>query len=176
MIFLSTSSTGGYTALTTQHLGLAMPSRRADHCIGDRAHAGSVMFKEAQLYAPITTADDGSVPVHLDETHPGFGDPQYRARRNRIASQALRWSESDGIGPIPYVDYTEEEEEVWRRVCRELAAKHERLACAECRAAMAALSLPADHVPQLPEVRARLEPLTGFRYHPAAGLVPFEQL
>jgi phenylalanine-4-hydroxylase len=133
------------------------------------------MFKEAQLYAPITTADDGSVTVHLDETHPGFGDPHYRTRRNHIASRALRWSERDGTGPIPHVDYTEEEQEVWRRVCRELAAKHERLACAEYRDAMAALSLPADHIPQLPEVSARLEPLTGFRYHPAAGLVPFEQ-
>jgi len=136
------------------------------------------MFEEAQLYAPITTADDGTVTVHLDETHPGFGDPRYRARRNHIAAAALRWSEGDGRGgrgPIPHVDYTEEEQEVWRRVCRELAAKHERLACAEYRAAMAALSLPADHIPQLPEVSARLEPLTGFRYHPAAGLVPFEQ-
>jgi phenylalanine-4-hydroxylase len=133
------------------------------------------MFKEAQLYAPITTADDGSVTVHLDETHPGFGDPEYRARRNQIASQALRWEADDGMGPIPHVAYTEEEEEVWRRVCRELAVKHERLACTEYRAAMAELSLPADHIPQLPEVSARLEPLTGFRYHPAAGLVPFEQ-
>jgi phenylalanine-4-hydroxylase len=133
------------------------------------------MFKEAQLYAPVITADDGTVTVHLDETHPGFGDPRYRARRNHIAAQALRWSEGDEAAPIPHVDYTEEEEEVWRRVCRELAAKHERLACAEYREAMAALSLPADHIPQLPAVSARLAPLTGFRYHPAAGLVPFEQ-
>ena len=133
------------------------------------------MFKEARLYAPVTTADDGTVTVHLDEAHPGFGDSEYRARRNHIASQALRWEADGGAGPIPRVDYTEEEEEVWRRVCRELAAKHERLACAEYRAAMAALSLPADHIPQLPEVSARLEPLTGFRYHPAAGLVPFER-
>ena len=130
------------------------------------------MFEEAQLYAPITTAEDGTVTVHLDQTHPGFGDPQYRARRNQIAARALHWS-ADELAP--YVDYTEEEEEVWRRVYRELAAKHQRLACAEYRHAMAALSLPADHIPQLPEVSARLLPLTGFRYHPAAGLVPFEQ-
>ncbi len=133
------------------------------------------MFEEAQLYAPITTADDGTVTVHLDETHPGFDDPRYRARRNHIAARALEWDAAGGSGPIPHVDYTEEEQEVWRRVCRELAAKLARLACAEYREAMAALSLPADRIPQLPEVSARLEPLTGFRYHPAAGLVPFEQ-
>ena len=59
-------------------------------------------------------------------------------------------------------------------MCRELAAKHERLACTEYREAMARLDLPVDHIPQLDEVTARLEPLTGFGYHPAAGLVPFD--
>lgn len=130
------------------------------------------MFKEAQLYAPITTGANGAVTVHLDEDHPGFGDPEYRARRNDIAEQALGWEPSR---PIPHVRYTEAEQQVWRTVCGELAAKHERLACAEYRDAMARLALPADHIPQLDEVGARLAPLTGFRYHPAAGLVEFDQ-
>jgi len=130
------------------------------------------VFKEAQLYAPITTADDGAVTVHLDEDHPGFGDPDYRRRRNHIAARALGWDPSQ---PIPHVEYTEDEQQVWRTVCRELAAKHERLACAEYREAMGRLALPADHIPQLDEVTTRLSPLTGFEYHPAAGLVAFDQ-
>ena len=130
------------------------------------------VFEEAQLYAPITTTDDGGVTVHLDEDHPGFGDPEYRDRRNRIAAQALRWTPG---APIEPVDYTEGEQEVWRTVCRELAIKHERLACAEYRDAMAALRLPADRIPQLDEVGELLRPLTGFEYHPAAGLVGFEE-
>jgi phenylalanine-4-hydroxylase len=136
------------------------------------------VFEEGQLYAPITTTDDGTVTVHLDEDHPGFGDPVYRERRNLIAARALRWEMTPPTQPaqsIPHVDYTEAEEEVWRRVCRELAAKHERLACTEYREAMAALALPADHIPQLDEVSDRLRPLTGFEYHPAAGLVGFDQ-
>jgi phenylalanine-4-hydroxylase len=40
---------------------------------------------------------------------------------------------------------------------------------------MSALALPTDHIPQLDEVGDRLRPLTGFEYHPAAGLVPFEE-
>ena len=40
---------------------------------------------------------------------------------------------------------------------------------------MARLALPADHIPQLDEVGDHLRPLTGFEYHPAAGLVPFEE-
>lgn len=129
------------------------------------------MFKEAQLYAPVTTNDDGSVTVHLSDDHPGFADPDYRTRRNHIASLALRWEPGQ---PVPRAEYTEEEQEVWRTVCRELAAKHERLACAEYRRAMSRLALPADRIPQLEEVSERLRPLTGFEYHPAAGLVPFE--
>jgi phenylalanine-4-hydroxylase len=129
------------------------------------------MFEEAQLYAPVTTDADGTVTVHLDEDHPGFGDPDYRARRNHIAARALDWRPGQ---PIPDVAYTEAEQTVWRTVCRELAAKHERLACREYREAMFRLDLPRDHIPQLSEVGDRLRPLTGFEYHPAAGLVPFE--
>lgn len=128
------------------------------------------MFEEGQLYARVTTAADGAVTVHLDEDHPGFGDPEYRSRRNHIAARALNWTDGE---PIPHVDYTPQEQEVWRTVCRELAIKHERLACAEYRQAMAALALPTDRIPQLDEVGDRLRPLTGFEYHPAAGLVPF---
>ena len=130
------------------------------------------MFEEAQLYAPVTTEEDGTVTVHLAKDHPGFADPAYRERRNHIASLALGWM--PGMA-IPHVDYTEEEQEVWRTVRRELGAKHERLACAEYRDAMARLGLPMDRVPQLDEVGLLLRPLTGFEYHPAAGLVPFEE-
>jgi hypothetical protein len=37
------------------------------------------MFEEGQLYSPVTTAEDGSVEVHLGEDHPGFHDEHYRA-------------------------------------------------------------------------------------------------
>jgi phenylalanine-4-hydroxylase len=130
------------------------------------------MFKEAQLYAPVTTGDDGTVTVHLADDHPGFADPEYRARRNHIASLALEWKPGQ---PVPHASYTDEEQEVWRTVRRELAAKHERLACAEYQEAMGRLALPTDHIPQLDEVGDWLRPLTGFEYHPAAGLVPFDR-
>ncbi len=130
------------------------------------------MFEEGQLYAPVSTGADGEVTVHLASDHPGFGDLKYRARRNKIASLALGWQPGR---PIPDVAYTGEEQTVWRTVCRELAAKHERLACAEYRDAMRALALPADHIPQLEEVGRRLSPLSGFEYQPAAGLVPFDE-
>jgi phenylalanine-4-hydroxylase len=130
------------------------------------------MFEEAQLYSPVTAKDDGTAHVELAADHPGASDPVYRERRNHIAALALAWK--PGM-PIPRVEYSEAEHEVWRIVSRELAPKHERYACREFVEAAAALKLPTDHIPQLDEVTANLEPLTGFGYHPAAGLVPLRQ-
>jgi phenylalanine-4-hydroxylase len=129
------------------------------------------MFEEAQLYAPVTEGPDG-VKVHLADDHPGANDPEYRRRRNEIAAAALAWRPGE---PVPRVEYTEEEHAIWRTVSRELAPKHERLACRAFREGKARLALPDDHVPQLDEVTERLEPLTGFRFYPAAGLVPLDE-
>ena len=130
------------------------------------------MFEEAQLYSPVTTGEDGEVTVHLGDDHPGVNDAAYRERRNAIAAVALAWEE--GM-PIPRIDYTEAEQEVWRTVCRELAPKHARYACRAFREALVALDLPRDRIPQLDEVGRRLRPLTGFEYVPAAGIVPLDE-
>ena len=130
------------------------------------------MFEEAQLYSPVTRDEDGKVVVHLGEDHPGFRDPHYRERRNEIAAAADAWSPGE---PIPQITYTDVENGIWRTVSHELRAKHEKYACREYLEAKAALGLPEDRVPQLDEVTAKLQPLTGFRYHPAAGLVPLRE-
>jgi phenylalanine-4-hydroxylase len=127
------------------------------------------MFEEGQLYAPVTKGADGSVEVQLSADHPGVGDPVYRARRNAIAALALDWSPGD---PVPHAEYTEQEHEVWRQVSAELADLHRTFACEEYLAGAQRLLLPAERIPQLDEVTAALEPLTGFHYVPAAGLVP----
>ena len=130
------------------------------------------MFEEAQLYSPVTRSDEGEVTVHLGDDHPGVNDPVYRERRNQIAAAALAWEPGR---PLPRIDYTEDEQEVWRTVCRELAPKYERYACRAFRDAVAALDLPRDRIPQLDEVTAGLRPLTGFEYVPAAGIVPLDE-
>ena len=130
------------------------------------------MFEEGQLYSPVTARDDGQVTVHLADDHPGAGDPDYQARRNEIAALALAWKPGE---PAPDVRYSDAEQEVWRTVCREIGPKHERLAIREFLEAKEALDLPADGVPSLDLVSDRLEPLTGFRYEPAAGLVELRE-
>ena len=129
------------------------------------------MFEEGQLYAPVSADGDGNVTVHLADDHPGANDEAYRRRRNEIAAPALAWQPGD---PVPRVEYTESENQIWQTVCRELAPKHERLATRGFLEGKEALGLPTDHVPQLDEVSAGLEPLSGFRLHPAAGLVPLD--
>src|ERR1044072_7034494 len=130
------------------------------------------MFEEAQLYSPVTQTESGAVVVHLGADHPGFKDPAYRERRNEIAASALAWE--PGATPQPLA-YTETENEVWRLVSAELAAKHERYAGRESLDAKAALGLPEDRVPQLAEVTAKLAGLTGWAYHPAPGLVELRE-
>jgi phenylalanine-4-hydroxylase len=130
------------------------------------------VFEEAQLYSPVSTAEDGTVTVQLVAGHPGLDDPEYQRRRNEIAAAAVAWSPGE---PVPVIDYTEVEHEVWRTVCRHLEPRHETYACKEFRAALQALDLPRDRVPQLHEVSAALQPLTGFSYVPAPGIVPLEQ-
>ena len=126
------------------------------------------MFEEAQLYSPVTTGDGGEVTVHLHDGHPGADDPKYRRRRNEIAGAALAWRAGE---PAPRIDYSESEEEVWRTVCRELAPLHERWAVSEFRDAVARVALPVNRIPGLDDVSARLAPLGGWCYVPAAGLV-----
>ena len=130
------------------------------------------MFEEAQLYSPVTQREDGKVEVHLGQDHPGFNDPEYRKRRNEIAAAAMAWTPGE---PIPHVDYTETEHEIWRVVCRELHDKHEKYACRDYLEGKARLALPEDRVPQLSEVTDGLRPLTGFEYHCAPGLVPLRE-
>ncbi|MFR9752143.1 phenylalanine 4-monooxygenase [Nocardia sp. 004] len=130
------------------------------------------MFTEAQLYSPVTRTGDGDVTVHLCDEHPGVHDPAYRARRNAIAASALDYTQGK---PLPRIAYTDAEQQVWRIASAELTRKHRAYASAEILTAAAALTLPTDHIPQLDEVSAALEPLTGFRYVPAAGLVPLRE-
>jgi phenylalanine-4-hydroxylase len=127
------------------------------------------MFEEAQLYTPVSRDVDGDVTVHLADNHPGAVDPEYRARRNALATLAIEWQPGT---PPPVASYTEAEQEVWRIVCGELHGLHERLACSLYLEGKQRLRLPEDRIPQLVEVNELLAPLTGFRYVPAAGLVP----
>lgn len=122
----------------------------------------------ASGYSPVVS-DSGAVRVELDEDHPGFADPVYRQRRNEIAALSVGHEKGE---PVPLVDYTDQEHNVWRVVSTELLPKHQRYGCKEFVAAVEELQLPTDHIPQLGEVTNLLHPLTEFTYESVAGLAP----
>ena len=110
-----------------------------------------------------------TAPAELPEDHPGFSDPEYRARRGAIADVGAHYRSGD---PIPDVTYTPEEDEVWRLVSHELARKHKRYACRAYLEGAAALTLPTDRMPQLREVDERVHALGRFHIEQVPGLVP----
>ena len=130
------------------------------------------MFEEAQYFAPVVDDGDGVLHVQLGSGHPGFADPVYRERRDALATLASQWQPGE---PVPDAPYTAAEHEVWRAVSEALEAKHRTFACAQFLDGKQRLGLPHDRVPQLEEVSDLLAPLTGFRYQPAAGLVPLRE-
>jgi phenylalanine-4-hydroxylase len=111
--------------------------------------------------------------VELNPDHPGFADPEYRARRDAIAKLALEWAEAeDPSRPIPIAPYTEAEHRVWREVWAQLGPLHEQRVAQELLDLHREFPIDRERIPQLAEVSDRLHPRTGFRMVPVEGLVP----
>jgi len=106
--------------------------------------------------------------VNLDPDHPGFRDPEYRARRNAIAEIAMNYEPGD---EIPSAPYTELEHVVWQTIWKALGPAHREHACAEYLACLDRLDFDTDRIPQLSEVTQKVEAISGFRLEPVAGLV-----
>ena len=106
--------------------------------------------------------------VDLDPDHPGFRDPEYRARRNAIADIAMSYKPGQ---PIPHAPYTELEHRLWQTIWKALGPAHREHACAEYLDCLAKLNFDTDRIPQLDEVSRKVEAISGFRLEPVAGLV-----
>lgn len=104
--------------------------------------------------------------LHLD--HPGASDEEYRRRRDHIASLSKRFRET---GVITDVDYTEQEQNIWRHVAERLEELHQRHASPFYLKAKRDLGISNDRIPQLSEMSRRLKELTNFRLAPIEGLV-----
>lgn len=111
---------------------------------------------------------DRNSVVRLNPDHPGFRDPDYRDRRNRIAQIALAYRAGETIPDAPY---TPQEHRVWQTICKALLPAHRTHACAEYLEAGVRLELDPDRIPQLREVSEKVRAISGFRLEPVAGLV-----
>ena len=106
--------------------------------------------------------------VDLDADHPGFHDPEYRRRRDAIATMAPPFG--SGLPPR-VVEYTEAEVDTWRTVWSKLTELYPSHACREFCDVIDAMGYRADRIPQLADVSRFLTDATGFRLQPVAGLV-----
>jgi phenylalanine-4-hydroxylase len=104
--------------------------------------------------------------LHLD--HPGASDNEYRERRDHIAALSKKFRET---GVITDVDYTEEEQGIWRHVAARLEEVHQKYASPFYLKAKRDLGISNDRIPQLSEMNRRLKELTNFRLAPIEGLV-----
>jgi len=104
----------------------------------------------------------------LDLDHPGASDEAYRTRRDYIASLAKNFRET---GIITDVEYTNEEQGVWRYVAGELEELQTTRASKFYLQAKRDLGISNDRIPQLTEMNRRLKELSGFRLAPIEGLV-----
>jgi phenylalanine-4-hydroxylase len=122
--------------------------------------------------------DDGELPAfrdmpfedieELDLDHPGASDPEYRKRRDYIASLAKRFRET---GEITDVEYNDDEQGIWQHVATRLEEHHQKHASPFYLKAKADLGISTQRIPQLSEMNRRLKELTGFRLAPIEGLV-----
>ena len=100
--------------------------------------------------------------------HPGAKDPEYRKRRDYIASLSKKFRET---GEITDVEYNEDEQSVWRYVAGELEELHQAKASPFYLNAKKDIGISNDRIPQLTEMNKRLHETTGFRLAPIEGLV-----
>lgn len=100
--------------------------------------------------------------------HPGARDEEYRKRRDHIAALSKNFRET---GVITDVDYTDDEQSVWRYVAGELEELHQKRASPFYLQAKKNLGISNDRIPQLSEMTKRLKETTGFRLAPIEGLV-----
>jgi len=104
----------------------------------------------------------------LDLDHPGANDAEYRRRRDYIASLAKKFRET---GIITDVEYTPEEQKVWRYVAEELEEIQAKHASKFYLQAKKDLGISNERIPQLTEMNKRLKQLSNFRLAPIEGLV-----
>jgi phenylalanine-4-hydroxylase len=71
-----------------------------------------------------------------------------------------------------YEQYSEGNQEAWRKLYARIQPRWERYANDYFRRGVEALGLPADRIPRLSEVNQRLQPLTGFQAKAVSGYVP----
>ena len=109
--------------------------------------------------------------LELEPGHPGLGDEDYVARRNNlfVVCRAARLAS----GPPPLIDYTAEEQRIWREVTPKLDELHVQYASDIYLRAKRELGISEDEIPQLRHLSDYLQHASGMHLVPAEGPIPY---
>jgi phenylalanine-4-hydroxylase len=114
-----------------------------------------------------TSRGDPSFLVSLSAEHPGFKDPVYRVRRDKLAQQARDYATGT---ELPRVAYTKAEQVLWTTIWQRLEALHEQHVCRALLPQAYGLDWHGG-IPQLADLSVHLTEANDFRMEPVPGLV-----
>lgn len=109
--------------------------------------------------------------LELEAVHPGINDAAYVARRHALFALCRR-HRLGNLGP-PEIDYTDEEQRIWREVSPRLDDLHVRHASRIYLQAKRDLGISAREIPQLRGLSAQLERMSGMHLVPAEGPIAY---
>jgi phenylalanine-4-hydroxylase len=109
--------------------------------------------------------------LELEPVHPGIGDAAYLARRRELFALCRRYRLGN-LGP-PVIDYTDEEQRIWREVSPKLDELHLRHASRIYLEAKRDLGISGQEIPQLRTLSGQLERVSGMRLVPAEGPIAY---
>jgi phenylalanine-4-hydroxylase len=109
--------------------------------------------------------------LELEPGHPGLGDEAYVARRNDLfgVCRSARLANE----PPPLIDYTAEEQRIWREVTPKLDELHVKYASEIYLRAKRELEISELELPQLRNLSAYLQDANGMHLVPAEGPIPY---
>ena len=109
--------------------------------------------------------------LELEPVHPGIGDAEYVARRHELFALCRRYRLAN-LGP-PLIDYTAEEQRIWRDVSPKLDELHARHASRIYLDAKRELGISQTEIPQLRHLGEHLKARTGMHLVPAEGPIAY---
>jgi phenylalanine-4-hydroxylase len=109
--------------------------------------------------------------LELEAGHPGLGDDGYIQRRRDLFAlcRAARLNHE----PPPLIEYTDEEQRIWREVTPKLDELHRRHASQIYLKNKRALGISDHEIPQLRHLSEHLQRATGMHLVPAEGPIPY---
>jgi phenylalanine-4-hydroxylase len=109
--------------------------------------------------------------LELEPGHPGLGDEDYIERRKALFS-LCREHRLKSLGP-PLIQYTAEEQRIWREVSPQLDALHVQHASAIYLQAKRDLGISEQEIPQLRHLSTEIERRSAMHLVPAEGPIPY---